>query len=114
MFGELGSKGSQKAFKMARPIMISEGSIVPAVLMNVDFESRRTQLTSYTSGSAGTEWDEGFWDTSDWTMNDILSKKWQGISGVGFSGGLRLSTSLNNLSCSWVSTDFIYEVGGSL
>jgi hypothetical protein len=113
-FSYFGSKGTQKAFKMARPILTSEGSIVPAVLMNVDFESRRTQLTSYTTGSAGAEWDVGTWDVSDWTMSDILSKKWQGISGVGFSGGLRLSTSLSNLSCSWVSTDFIYEVGGSL
>jgi hypothetical protein len=113
-FSYFGSKGSNKAFKMARPIIISEGSIIPALLMNVDFESRRTSLTSYTTGSAGTEWDEGFWDTSDWTMNDIISKKWQGISGVGFSGGLRLATALNNISCKWVSTDIIYEVGGSL
>jgi hypothetical protein len=113
-FSYFGSKGSQKAFKMARPILISQGSIVPAVLMNVDFGSRRTQSSSYTAGTSGTAWDEGFWDTSDWLATDIISKQWQSISGVGFSGGVKLSTALQNISCAWVSTDFIYEVGGSL
>ena len=113
-FSYFGSKGSQKAFKMARPTLISEGSIVPAVLMNVDFGSRRTESSSFTTGTSGTEWDMGDWDVSDWANDDVISSQWQSISGIGFSGGLRLSTSLKDISCSWVSTDFIYEVGGSL
>ena len=113
-FSYFGSKGSQKAFKMARPILISEGSIVPAVIMNVDFGSRRTTSSSYTAGSSGAEWDDAIWDVAEWTTTDVISKQWQSISGVGFAGGLRLATQLKDISCSWVATDFIYEVGGSL
>ena len=113
-FSYFGSKGLQKIFHMARPILISEGSIVPSVLMNVDFGSRRTTSSSYTAGSSGAVWDVAPWDTSDWAASDVISKNWQSISGIGFAGGLRLSTALKNLSCAWVSTDFIYEVGGSL
>jgi len=113
-FSYFDSRGLQKLFRMARPITVSEGNIVPAVLMNVDFGNRRAEVSSYTTGTSGTAWDDGFWDTSDWVASDTISKQWQSISGVGFSGGLRMVTTLKDISCAWVSTDFIYEVGGSL
>lgn len=113
-FSYFGSKGQNKKFQMVRPIIISEGSIVPALLMNTDFQENRTVTTSYSFGSNGTAWDVGSWDTSSWISGDNLTAKWQSVSGVGFSGGLRLVTELKDISCGWVSTDFVFEVGGVL
>lgn len=113
-FSYFGSKGAQKKFQMVRPILISEGSVVPAMLMNVDFEIRHTTNTSYTAGSGGTAWDTGLWDVSPWQAGNNITKRWQSVSGVGFAGGIRMVTQLKNLSNSWVSTDYVYEVGGTL
>lgn len=108
------SQGIVKRFTMARPVIISEGTIVPAVLMNVDFQEKRTTASSYSFGTSGSPWDVSPWNVSPWTSGDNITTKWQSVSGVGISGGLRMSTELENLSCKWVSTDVIYETGGSL
>jgi len=113
-FSYFGAKGQTKKFQMVRPILISEGSVVPSLLMNVDFQENRTVATSYTFGTSGTAWDVGDWDISPWVSGDNITAKWQSVSGVGFSGGLRLVTELSDLSCAWVSTDFVFEVGGVL
>jgi len=113
-FSYFGSKGQIKKFQMVRPIIISEGSVVPSLLMNTDFQENRTTTTSFSFGTSGTEWDVGDWDVSPWVSSDNLTAKWQSVSGVGFSGGIRLVTELKDISCSWVSTDFVYEVGGVL
>lgn len=111
-YSYFGSKGAIKKFQMARPIIISEGEIIPALLMNVDFKEQRTNTIAYRAGAAGTDWDVGDWDEASWTSEDNITAKWQSISGVGISGGIRLVTELKDISCEWVSTDFIYEVGG--
>lgn len=113
-FSYFGSKGQNKKFQMVRPIIISEGAIVPSLLMNTDFQTNNALTTSFSFGTSGTEWDVGDWDTSPWISGNNLSARWQSVSGVGFSGGLRLSTELKDISCAWVSTDFVFEVGGVL
>lgn len=111
-YSYFGSKGAVKKFQMARPIIVSEGTIIPAIIINVDFKEKRTNTTSYETEAAGTDWDMGDWDTSSWTSQDNITAKWQSISGVGMSGGIRMVTELRDISCKWVSTDFVYEVGG--
>lgn len=113
-YSYFGNKGSIKKFQMARPVIVSEGTIIPSIIINVDFNVKRTTTVSYETQTSGTEWDVGDWDDSDWISQDNITAKWQAISGVGTSGGIRLVTELSNISCKWVSTDFVYEVGGVL
>jgi hypothetical protein len=113
-FSYFGAKGIQKIFKMARPIMVSEGSVIPALLMNVDFEEQRTTAPTYTIGTSGAEWNVAEWNVAEWVTGNNLTKYWQSVSGVGISGGLRLVTELKDVSCQWISTDVVYEKGGTL
>lgn len=113
-FSFFGAKGVQKIFKMARALFQSEAFVFPTVRMNVDFDTtRRLALQDEILGE-GAEWDVAEWDIAEWVVGDVVSKGWRSITGIGISGGLNISTSLNGLSCSWISTDIIYEVGGSL
>lgn len=113
-FSYFGRKGIQKLFKMARPIFISEGSVVPSIAINVDFNLNINKLGASTSIVTGASWDDASWDTSDWVSGDVVSKDWQSLTGVGIAGGLRIETYLKNISTRWASTDVIYELGGSL
>lgn len=109
-----GAKGMQKIFKMARPIFQSEAYVFPTVRINTDFDTtRRTPLQSQTVGS-GAEWDVAEWNVASWVLGDVISKEWRSITGIGIAGGLNISTSIKGLECEWISTDVIYEVGGSL
>jgi hypothetical protein len=112
-FDFFGSKGLQKFFKMARPIFQSEAFVFPTVRMNVDFDlTLRTALQSNTVGP-GAEWDVAEWDVAEWTIGDVVSKDWNAITGIGISGGLNISTQYKGVKFKWISTDVIYEVGGS-
>lgn len=104
----------QKQFKMVRPVFVTNGSINPAVLMNVDFAQNRTTVSPSFTSNAGSAWDTSDWDTSPWTYGDNIVKKWQSVTGVGYSGGLRVVTATQNLSLRWQSTDVLFEVGGVL
>lgn len=113
-FNFFGNKGLQKIFKMARPIFQSEAFAFPTVRINTDFDTtRRNPLQSLTVGS-GAEWDTAEWDVAEWGLGDVISKEWRSITGIGIAGGLNISTSFKGIQTEWISTDVIYEVGGSL
>lgn len=113
-FSFFGAKGLNKIFKLARPIFQSESFVFPTVRMNVDFDRNRRTALQVTVQGAGAEWDVAEWDVAEWVIGDVVSKDWRSITGIGISGGLNISTNLSGVKCSWISTDVIYEVGGSL
>jgi hypothetical protein len=99
---------------MARPIFQSEAFIFPTTRMNVDFDlSRKLPLQTEQVG-VGAEWDVATWDEANWVIGDVASKDWISIEGIGISGGLNISTSSSGIKYNWISTDVIFEVGGSL
>lgn len=113
-FSYFGAPGQIKKFSLARPIFITNGDLNPAITLNIDFG---TMLPTYAPSftTSGTSlWDSSPWDTSMWSVGDTISKKWQSVTGVGYSGGLRVKTTTKNISVQWVSTDFTYEAGGVL
>jgi hypothetical protein len=113
-FSYFGSKGQIKKFSLVRPIFSAEGVVTPAILMNVDFQQNRTTVSPSFSGGAGTDWDDGFWDSFDWGGGDTLTAKWQSVTAVGYSGGIRIFTSLRNIGCKWQASDVVFERGGVL
>lgn len=113
-FSNFGDNTAQKHFKMVRPLFISEADVTPSLIMNVDYGSRDPQgMPSYSSSSSSV-WDVAPWDTSDWELGDILIKKWQSVSGIGYSGGLRIKTASSGVKIRWQATDIVYERGGVL
>lgn len=113
-FSYFGNKTAIKKFQMARPIFLSEGDINPAVLMNVDFNQNRTTVAPSFTGDSGSAWDDFDWDVAAWESGDTVSKRWQSVSGVGYSGGIRVVASVKDIGCKWQSTDIVYEQGGVL
>jgi hypothetical protein len=113
-YSYFGSKGVMKIFKMARPIFISEGSIIPSIVMSVDYQTKRATYITSNANSGGAEWDLAEWDTASWVEGNTITAKWQSITGVGISAGLNLSTSTSGAGVEWVSTDVVFEVGSPL
>jgi len=113
-YSYFGNRGLIKIFKMARPIYIGEGSIAPTVRINVDFNTLALLPSQSVALTAGAGWDTAEWDTSDWFLYDVVTKNWASIAGLGIAGGLYISTAAKGFQFEWISTDVIYEVGGSL
>lgn len=113
-FDFYGSRGIQKRFLMARPIVQSDGVIVPSIGINVDFELEAKPQQPSALSAASSLWDVSLWDVTYWATGDFISKNWYSISGIGIAGGLNFATNIEGTKAKWISTDVIYEVGGSL
>lgn len=109
-----GNKTGIKKWSMARPVFISNGTVNPAIVLNVDFAQVRTAYAPSFTDNVGSAWDISDWDVASWTRGDNIIKNWQSVTGVGYAAGIRVVTSTEFLTCQWVSTDFIYEIGAVL
>lgn len=113
-YSYFGDRGVVKKFNMVRPVFLAEGVITPAVAISTDFQTKTALYSPTFSGGIGEDWDDGSWDDFDWAGGDVLTAKWQTASGVGYAAGINISISAKNISCKWMSTDFLYEVGSVL
>jgi len=113
-YNYFGSRGTQKHFTMVRPVFITDGLVNPAVVLNVDFAQNRTAAPTSFSAAAPAIWDEADWDVTDWNVGESVYKKWIGVSAIGYCGGIRVVTATQGVTCRWSSTDFVYELGGTL
>jgi hypothetical protein len=110
------SRGQQKRFTMVRPIFQLQGAI-PTVLcgLSTDFEVQDlSQSLSFNPALNQTGiWDVATWDAKKWGGN-VISKEWQGVTGIGYAGSISLNTASQGLDLHWASTDFVMERGGVL
>lgn len=112
-FSFFGAKGLQKIFKMARPVFQSESFTFPSIGINTDFSNKRRQAGQTITIGVGATWNDAEWNEAEWALGDVISRNWRSITGIGISGGLNISTDIKGIKTRWVSTDVIYEVGGS-
>jgi len=111
------SAGQTKRFTLVRPTFQTDNG-VPTVLcgMNVDFDYQNS-LGAVAFNPASTSlgsWDNGIWDQTTWGGNLSINRIWQGVTGLGFAGGINMSLASQGIDVHWVSTDFVMERGGVL
>jgi hypothetical protein len=106
--------GSEKEFKMARPIFLSTDPITPSYVLNVDYEDVPAPPPSVATGT-GTPWDTSPWDTSAWGSSGFqVNKEWLTVGGLGYAASFRMATLTNGVGVSLQSIDYVYEKGGIL
>jgi hypothetical protein len=110
-FNYFETRGVKKYFTRARPSLYSNGSPGINLSINVDFnQADSTAAIAYTP-SGFSLWDTAVWDTATWGTGDVVQANWQGVTGIGYCGGIQMNTSSKNLSLQWASTDVVYQLG---
>jgi hypothetical protein len=111
------SRGTLKRFTLVRPIIITDNAL-PTVLCGIstDFDpvNPNGAVTFNPALIPIGEWDSGVWDYDLWGGGVNINKQWQGVTGIGFSGGLAMSIASQGVNLRWASTDFVFETGGVL
>lgn len=110
-FNYFESRGVKKYFTRARPSIFTDG--VPAVFvgMNVDFNTADTTASLSFSPTAVGLWDTSVWDTGLWGAGLQITNNWQGITGIGYCGGIQLKSSSAGLQIEWAATDIVFQTG---
>ena len=111
------ARGQLKRFTMIRPIFQTDNGI-PSVLtgINVDFATQNDLGTvSFNAQNAAIgSWDNAIWDESQWGGALSITKSWQGVTGIGYSGGVAMKIASQGIDVHWASTDYVMERGGVL
>jgi hypothetical protein len=111
------SRGQLKRFTLVRPIL-QTNSQVPTVLCGIstDFDTVNLsdQITFNPSLSGASIWDSAKWDQNVWGSGLTVTKVWQGVNGIGYSGSVNLSVASQGVDFRWASTDYVMERGGVL
>jgi hypothetical protein len=107
--------GQQKRFTMIRPIFQTDNGL-PGILVgiNTDFDAQNSLgAVSYNAVSSTLGvWDTGVWDIDVWGGALSLTKLWQGVTGIGYSGGIIMKIASQGIDVHWVSSDYVMERGG--
>jgi hypothetical protein len=116
-FNYFGTQGQLKRFTLVRPIFQTDNGL-PTVLCGVstDFETipLTNQLAFNPANSKVGVWDTSKWDQTNWGGGLIVTKYWQGVTGLGFSGAINLNVASQGIDFHWASVDYVMENGGVL
>jgi hypothetical protein len=111
------ARGQLKRFTMIRPIFQTDNG-TPSVLVgiNVDFDTQNNFGTVSFNAQNATigSWDAAIWDESQWGGTLSITKSWQGVTGIGYSGGVAMKIASQGIDVHWASTDYVMERGGVL
>ena len=109
--------GQLKRFTLVRPILQTYNG-VPTVLcgLSVDYDTQPqiNQISFNPSIINIGKWDISLWDKANWGGGLVVTKLWQGVSAVGFSGSVNMNVASSGIEFHWVSTDYVMERGGVL
>ena len=110
-FNYFEQRGVKKYFTRARPSIFTDGLPSILVSMNIDYDiSDPTSALSYSPSSYGL-WDIGTWDASAWGQGLMITNNFQGITGIGYCGGIHLKSASQTLQLEWAATDVVYQTG---
>jgi hypothetical protein len=111
------SPGQQKRFTMIRPIFQTDNGL-PGILVgiNTDFDAQNSLgAVSFNAVSSTLGvWDSATWDEDVWGGALALTRLWQGVTGIGYSGGIIMKVASQGIDVHWVSSDYVMERGGIL
>ena len=111
------ARGQLKRFTMIRPIFQTDNG-TPSVLVgiNVDFDVQNNlgSVSFNAQNAAIGSWDNAIWDESQWGGTLSITKSWQGVTGIGYSGGVSMKIASQGIDVHWASTDYVMERGGVL
>jgi hypothetical protein len=111
------SRGQQKRFTLVRPILQTDNG-VPTVLCGISTDFDTVPLTNQIAFNPSLTnvgiWDTSTWDNANWGGGLTITKLWQGVSGLGYSGSVNINVASQGIELRWASTDYVMEKGGVL
>lgn len=108
-----GSTQQQKNFTMARVILAGITDPGATMSFGVDFVIPVPSAAVSTQAvEEGGVWDVAIWDVDEWAGATRAIQGWQGITGQGYAGAMRLRMSLTAQQVAWRAGNVIFKPAG--
>lgn len=112
-----GEQGSNKHFKLVRPIFQAPTPPGYKLQLNVDYDVRTLAGNPPAAGTAGLEyfWDapSSTWDNAFWASAGTVYFPWTGVTGLGFCAALLMKVVATEAT-SFVAYETVFENGGAI
>jgi hypothetical protein len=92
-FNYFSSRGRNKRFSMCRPLLTTDGIVVPGLAVNVDFGRDAPISVPASVIEPAAEWDSAIWDVDVWPLEERIVVDWQTVTGIGYCGSVRMAGS---------------------
>jgi hypothetical protein len=106
--------GQQKRFTMVRPtFLVDVGAPGIYAGINTDFQTQNNlgKVTFVQTPTTTAVWGTAKWDVDVFAGGLVVSRQWQGVTGLGYAGGINLNMVSAGIDVHWVSTDYVMEKG---
>jgi hypothetical protein len=113
-FSYFKSPAERKMFKMVECIFESAGDPKAAIDWNVDFNVANPTSNAAETPTNAAIWGISKWGIGTWGSDGQIYKGWRKVRGIGRAGSVRVRVNTNSSRPSWISSNVIYEKGGSL
>jgi hypothetical protein len=109
--------GQLKRFTLVRPILQTDNGL-PTVLCGISTDFDTVPLINEIAFNPSSldigVWDAALWDDNNWGGGLVVTKYWQGVTGLGFAGSVNINVASQGIEFHWASTDYVMERGGVL
>lgn len=112
-YSYLGSPALQKQVGMYRPNFVISRDVAYNSAIKYDFDFGTIAAPSALAVVSGSLWGSATWGVSYWGGSIKTQRDWEQAEGMGVAVSLALSITGNG-DLTWVSTDYLYSVGGVL
>lgn len=109
-FSLFGSNNT-KYFKMAKPIIATNGSPGIGLNMLIDYNlDSSASGTPTISPSVYGLWDVGVWDAALWGGAAEIKTDWQTVGAIGTAAAINLRAAAQGMELKWEATQYVFEV----
>ncbi|MEC9266707.1 MAG: hypothetical protein VX464_11660 [Pseudomonadota bacterium] len=109
-FQYFGSRGVQKNFMTARPVLSSEGSLPVSFGFDTDFADDPATYDPSTVDAQGATWDVAEWDVASWADERALVQDWRVVGRHGYNIAFRVRTATTAQGVTWRGTDVRWKL----
>lgn len=113
-FNYLGNRGFQKQFLMARPIITASNSAPVFFDIDADFEAKQVVSSANINPTTTGGWDEATWDVDEWDTENLITRDWYSVSGIGYCCSFHIRANFTNTLFSLSAINVMYKPAGYL
>lgn len=106
--------GREKHFKQYRPNIRSGSEINLGIGIGVDFRDPAVMASASTGAGQAAMWNVDDWNAGTWQRGLASNNEWRGAGASGYTASVIFETVTSGTDVRFLSTDFIFEVGGEI
>lgn len=104
--------GRNKYMNMLRPMLVADGTLIPAIGVDVDFGDVDLVSSVTIISPSGGVWDTSLWDSGLWSSGSITVINWLVVGAIGVALAIKMAVNISGSTSSiTLISDSVFDTG---